>query len=96
MKSKKVTKKIIITFFLLIILYFLFGGDYNIYNLLKYRQQAKELQVQIQESKNEKKTLKVELEKLKSDSTYIEKIAREEYKMGKPGEKIYVVKSKDE
>lgn len=96
MKSKKVTKKIIITFFLLIILYFLFGGDYNIYNLLKYRQQAKELQVQIQESKNEKKTLKVEIEKLKSDSTYIEKIAREEYKMGKPGEKIYVVKSKDE
>jgi len=33
---------------------------------------------------------------LKNDSTYIEKIAREEFKMGRPDEKIYIVKSEDD
>jgi len=82
--------------FLLIILYFLFGGDYNIYNLWKYWQKEKDLRSEIQTIDKEKEQLTTEIEMLKNDSSYIEKIAREEFKMGKPNEKIYIVKSKDD
>jgi len=95
MKSKAF-KKILGAVFLLIILYFLFGGDYNIYNLWKYRQKEKDLRSEIQKSEKEKEQLTNEIEMLENDSTYIEKIAREEFKMGKPDEKIYIVKSKDD
>jgi len=80
----------------LIILYFFFGGDYNIYNLWKYRQKEKDLRSEIQTIEKEKEQLTTEIEMLKNDSSYIEKIAREEFKMGKPNEKIYIVKSKDD
>ncbi|MCH8018992.1 septum formation initiator family protein [candidate division KSB1 bacterium] len=95
MKSKTF-KKIFGSVFLVIILYFLFGGDYNIYNLWKYRQKEKDLRSEIQTIDKEKEQLITEIEMLKNDSTYIEKIAREEFKMGKPNEKIYIVKSKDD
>ncbi len=95
MKSKTL-KKIFAAIFFLIILYFFFGGDYNIYNLWKYRQKEKDLRSEIQMNNKEKEQLTTEIEMLKSDSAYIEKIAREEFKMGKPNEKIYIVKSKDD
>ena len=95
MKSKTF-KKILAGIFLHIIVYFLFGGEYNIYNLWKFRQKEKELHSEIQTSEEEKRQLMTEIEMLKNDSTYIEKIAREEFKMGKPDEKIYIVKSKDD
>ena len=95
MKSKTF-KKIFGSVFLLIILYFLFGGDYNIYNLWKYRQKEKNLRSEIQKNEKEKEQLTAEIGMLKHDSTYIEKIAREEFKMGKPDEKIYIITSKDD
>ena len=95
MKSKTF-KKIFGSLFLVIILYFLFGGDYNIYNLWKYRQKEKDLRAEIQTIDKEREQLTTEIEMLKNDSSYIEKIAREEFKMGKPNEKIYIVTSKDD
>ncbi len=95
MKSKTF-KKIFGSVFLVIILYFLFGGDYNIYNLWKYRQKEKDLRSEIQTIDKEREQLTTEIEMLKNDSSYIEKIAREEFKMGKPNEKIYIVKSKND
>ena len=95
MKSKTI-KKILFAVFLLIVVYFFFGGDYNIYNLWKFRQKEKELHSEIQNSEKEKKQLTTEIERLKNDSTYIEKIAREDFKMGKPDEKVYIVQSKDD
>ena len=94
MKSKTF-KKIFAALFFLIILYFFFGGDYNIYNLWKYRQKEKDLRSEIRTTDKEREQLTNEIEMLKNDSSYIEKIAREEFKMGKPNEKIYIVKSKD-
>ncbi len=95
MKSKTF-KKIFAAIFFLILLYFFFGGDYNIYNLWKYRQKEKDLRSEIRTTDKEKEQLTNEIEMLKNDSSYIEKIAREEFKMGKPNEKIYIVKSKDD
>jgi len=95
MKSKNF-KKILAAIFFLIILYFFFGGDYNIYNLWKYRQKEKDLRSEIQMIDKEREQLTIEIEMLKNDSSYIEKIAREEFKMGKQNEKIYIVKSKED
>ncbi len=95
MKSKTF-KKIFAAIFFLIILYFFFGGDYNIYNLWKYRQKEKDLRSEIRTTDKEKEQLTNEIEMLKNDSSYIEKIAREEFKMGKANEKIYIVNSKDD
>ena len=39
----------------------------------------------------ERETLKTEKNKIENDLKYIEKIAREKYKMVKPGEKIFKV-----
>jgi cell division protein FtsB len=94
--KSKTFKKIFGSVFLVIILYFLFGGDYNIYNLWKYRQKEKDLRSEIQTIDKEREQLTTEIEMLKNDSSYIEKIAREEFKMGKPNETIYIVKSKDD
>jgi len=74
MKSKTL-KKIFAAIFFLIILYFFFGADYNIYNLWKYRQKEKDLRSEIQTIDKEKEQLTTEIEMLKSDSAYIEKIA---------------------
>ena len=89
-------KKILSAVFLLVLVYCFFGGDYNIYNLWKFRHKEKELHSKIQTSEKERGQLTTEIEMLKNDSTYIEKVAREKFKMGKPDEKIYVVQSKDE
>ncbi len=95
MKSKTF-KRILVGVFLIIVVYFLFGGEYNIYNLWKIRQKEKDLRAEIRRSVQEREQLTTEIQMLKNDSTYIEKIAREEFKMGKPDEKIYIVKSKDD
>ena len=92
----KTFKKILSAIFFLIILYFFFGGDYNLYSLWKYRQKEKDLRSEIQTNEKEKEQLTTEIEMLKHDTSYIEKIAREEFKMGKPNETIYIVKSKDD
>ncbi|MFQ5822693.1 MAG: septum formation initiator family protein [bacterium] len=80
---------------ILLFLYLCFGGEYNIYKFLKLKQKHKELFSEVKDFELEKKELSEQIEKLNTDLAYIEKIAREEYKMGKQGEKIYIIKEKD-
>lgn len=97
MKSKrKVRKRIVLGAFAIILLYFIFGGDYNIYNLLQYHQKEKELNATIQNLEEESQALTVEIEMLKTDSTYIEKVAREKYHMARPGDVIFLTEQKTE
>ena len=49
------------------------------------------IQKKIAELREEKEKLKNEKSRIENDLDYIEKIAREEYKMVKPGEKIFKV-----
>ncbi|MFQ5676266.1 MAG: septum formation initiator family protein [bacterium] len=94
MKPKKTARrKVVLGIFAGVILYFMFGGDYNIYNLLRYHQKEKKLQTTIQKVKDESQALTAEIEMLKTDSTYIEKVAREKYGMARPEEIIF--KEKD-
>ena len=49
------------------------------------------IQKKISQLREEKEVLKNEKNKIENDLDYIEKIAREKYKMVKPGEKIFKV-----
>ncbi|MDD5454247.1 MAG: septum formation initiator family protein [Candidatus Ratteibacteria bacterium] len=78
----------IITFFLLggILLYLLIP---NYSALSRYRKDREALNIRIQQLEKENESLKAEIEKLKTDPLYIEKIARKELGMTRQGEVIY-------
>ncbi|RMF62223.1 MAG: septum formation initiator family protein [Calditrichaeota bacterium] len=70
--------------------FFGFGGRTNLLQLWKFKQERKALEDQLRESEKQREALRLELQKLKDDSTYIEKVARERFRMGKKGEKVYL------
>lgn len=74
--------------FLLIV--FLFG-DHGLYQLYKIKSQRKVTQQRIEELKTEITLLENEKNRLETDLDYIERLAREKYRMGKQGEKIFKV-----
>jgi len=85
---------------ILILVYIFIQGDQG---FLKYHQLKKEKErilKRIEKLKAENQTLTDEIELLKNNYRYIEKVAREEHRMAKEGEKIYIVpppqKSKDD
>jgi len=98
LRKKKRTvfyKRILISmFFLLGIILFVF----NDMGLIKYFQLKKQNQKLIEDInivRNERKKLSKKIGKLENDLEYIEKIAREEFRMAKEGEKVFRVIHKD-
>ncbi len=97
MKPKKKWKKWLMAAGILAVLLHLgFLGEYNVYNLIALKYKERQLTQQIEQGELERKRLLVEIDRLKHDSTYIEKIAREEYKMGKDDETIFIIKSRND
>ena len=66
-------------------------GDHGLFKLYKIKNERKIIQKKIAQLREEKEILKNEKSKIENDLNYIEKIAREKYKMVKPGEKIFKV-----
>ncbi len=97
MKKKKsktnIKTRLIVIGILGILSYVLFWGEYNFYQLYQLNRENSKLKAEILTTERERAALYEEIEKLKNDSNYIEKIAREQYLMGKQDEKIYIVKS---
>ncbi len=73
-----------------LIIIFIFG-DHGLLKLYKIKNQRKKVQNHIAQLREEKEKIKDEKNKIENDLDYIEKIAREKYKMVKPGEKIFKV-----
>ena len=73
-----------------LIIVFIFG-DHGLLKLYKIKRQRKKLQAHITQLRNEREKAKGEKNKIENDLNYIEKIAREKYKMVKPGEKLFKV-----
>ncbi len=92
--EKKLLKKILLllVFLSLAALIFLPGRG-----LLSYVQAKRELQ-KIEEQKAaiiaQNKAYRTEIEKMKTDDSYVEKVAREEYGLQKPNEIIFDFKKK--
>lgn len=68
---------------------FSFFGDQGWLALYKGHQQLSNLKADVRRSHQMIDSLKIEIEKLKNDTAYLEKIAREKLGMARRDEKIY-------
>ena len=80
---------------LVLVIWFLFIDVYSLKTRWHLGQQKKELIQKTEELKSESETLEQDIQKLEKNPDLIEKIAREEYGMKKPGEKVYKIKKEE-
>ena len=95
-KNKKYRTKIKNRVYILLIL--LIGGttylvytDFGIKKLIAVKREKNNFQTQIQSLLNQQISIQNEITKLKTDTLYIEQLAREKFLMVKPGEKVFKV-----
>jgi len=69
-------------------------GDHGVYRLIKLRQERSAIQNRITELRARQAELKLEENHLESDIEYIEKLAREKYRMARKGERVFKVVEK--
>lgn len=70
-------------------------GEHGYLALRRERKQYDVLQQQIQQLQEENQKLEKQIKDLKTDPHAIEKLAREQMKLAKPGETIYTLPEKD-
>ena len=70
-------------------------GDHGIFQLYKLKRERAEVQAHITLLRKEREQLKSEKARLENDLDYIEKLARERFRMAKPGEKVFKVVPKN-
>jgi len=73
---------------LLLFFLFIIGGNYGILKIVSLRRERKDLEKRIVALQLERDSLKSDIEKLKFDAREIERVARENYGMARPGEKV--------
>ena len=66
-------------------------GDHGLLQLYKLKKEKNKIQKHITNFRKEKEELVSEKHRLENDIDYIEKLAREKYRMAKPGEKVFKV-----
>ena len=88
--QKQFFKGIVLLICFSLIIVFIFG-DHGLLKLYKIKSERQMVQKKIAALREEREKLKTEKIKIKNDLSYIEKIAREKYKMVKPGEKIFKI-----
>jgi len=69
----------------------IFFSDRGLINLWSLKNEKLEIQNEINRLRSQIAMLEKEEERLKFDEKYIEKIAREKFKMVKPGERVFKV-----
>ena len=95
-KNKKYRTKIKNKVYMLLIL--LIGGityliytDFGIKKLIAVKREKSNFQTQIQSLLNQQISIQNEITKLKTDTLYVEQLAREKFLMVKPGEKVFKI-----
>ena len=76
-------------------IFLLLFSDRGLINLWLLKKEKLEIQNEINDLRNQIAMLEKEEEKLKFDEKYIEKIAREKFKMVKPGERVFKVNDEE-
>ncbi len=71
-------------------------GDHGYMALRRRRQELESLQQQVKDLQQKNELLEEQIKALKSDPRAVEKLAREQMKLAKPGEIIYVLPDKRE
>ncbi|MFH0920784.1 MAG: septum formation initiator family protein [Fibrobacterota bacterium] len=67
---------------------FLLGGNYGLLNMVELRKERRGLAQQLRAMQAERDSLQRGLQRLRTDKSEIERIAREKYGMARPGEKV--------
>ena len=93
--QKKFVKGTIFLLGAVLLIIFIFG-DHGLLQLHKLKKERAKIQLYISQLRENRKILMVEKDRLENDLKYIEKIAREKYRMAKPGEKVFKVMPKEE
>tara|TARA_B100001029_G_C14740131_1_gene275045 strand:- start:65 stop:436 length:372 start_codon:yes stop_codon:yes gene_type:complete len=73
-----------------LLIIFIFG-DHGIFQLYKLKRERANIQANITLLRKEREQLKSEKSLLENDLDHIEKLARERFRMAKPGEKVFKV-----
>jgi cell division protein FtsB len=71
-------------------------GDYGLYNYFRLIRLRHRIVREIDDLRREREQLTAELERLSSDRAYLEKVAREKYRLGRPNERIYVLRKRND
>ena len=73
-----------------LLIIFIFG-DHGLFQLYKLKRERKQVQIHITQLRENREKLIAEKNRLENDLDYIEKLARERFKMAKAGEKVFKV-----
>ena len=88
--QKQFIRGIIFLLCITLLIIFIFG-DHGLLQLYKLKRDRAKVQAQITQLRKERERVMVEKNRLENDIQYLEKLARERYRMVKPGEKVYKV-----
>ena len=88
--QKQFIRGIIFLLCITLLIIFIFG-DHGLLQLYKLKRDRAKVQAQISQIRKERERVMVEKNRLENDIQYLEKLARERYRMVKPGEKVYKV-----
>ena len=78
-----------------LLIIFIFG-DHGLFQLYKLKQERKKVHEHITQLRENREKLISEKNRLENDLDYIEKLARERFRMAKPGERVFkVIPKKD-
>jgi len=78
-----------------LLIIFIFG-DHGLFQFYKLKRERKQVQIHITQLRENREKLIAEKNRLENDLDYIEKLARERFKMAKTGEKVFKVIPKKE
>ena len=92
--QKSFLRGVILLFVAALLIIFVFG-DHGLFQLYKLKKERAEIQLYISQLRKDRETLSNEKDRLENDFKYIEKLAREKYRMAKPGEKVFKVLPKE-
>ena len=88
--QKKFIRGVLFLIAITLLIVFVFG-DHGIFQLYKLKRERAKIQKHISELRENREILISEKNRLENDLEYIEKLAREKYRMAKPGEKVFKV-----
>ena len=71
-----------------LLIIFIFG-DHGLFQLYKLKRERKQIQIHITQLRENREKFIAEKNRLENDLDYIEKLARERFKMAKTGEKVF-------
>ena len=91
--QKQFIRGVILLLGITLLIIFVFG-DHGLLQLYKMKRERATVQAHIVQLRKEREKVTAEKNRLENDLQYIEKLARERYRMVKPGEKVYKVISK--